>query len=90
MGKRIIPQRRGKGSPTYEAKHTGLKARYVKISDQQTNSAQVGQVTDLMKEAGRDSILMQVTFGEQLSSWTIAKSTSGAINATLAGTRSVD
>lgn len=72
MGKRIIPQRRGRGSPTYEAKHSGVRARYVKIDDVQSNDVRLGQVVDLMKESGRDSILMQVKFADNQSSWTIA------------------
>lgn len=72
MGKRIIPQRRGRGSPTYEAKHGGIKARYVKLNEAQWKGVLAGQVVDLMKESGRDTILMKTVFSDGQSSWTIA------------------
>ncbi len=72
MGKRIIPQRRGKGSPTYEAKNSGTQSRYAPISPAERETKREAQIVGLFKESGRDTILMQVVFDDGATETTIA------------------
>jgi large subunit ribosomal protein L2 len=58
MGKRLISQRSGKGSHTFKAKHNGIAAKYVI----QAEELMKGEVTDLVKENGRNAILAEITF----------------------------
>jgi large subunit ribosomal protein L2 len=58
MGKRLISQRSGKGSHTFKAKHKGLRAIYLIHGEELLK----GEITDLIKENGRNAIIAQVTF----------------------------
>ena len=68
MGKRIIPQRRGKGSPTFKAaSHKRLEPiKYRKISNEEFNSHFEGEIVELMHEPGRGSPLARVKFFDGL------------------------
>lgn len=59
MGKRLISQRRGKGSHTFKAKHRGINSLYLP-GPQLAN----GEVTDLIKENGRGAIISEITFND--------------------------
>jgi len=72
MGSRLRQQRRGKGGPTYEAKHKGLKAGYNDLSGKQAKEKQFGQVIDLVKESGRSSILALLEFEDNSTNYVIA------------------
>ena len=58
MGKRLISQRSGKGSHTFKAKHNGIDAKYIIQADELMK----GEVTDMIKENGRNAILAEITF----------------------------
>jgi len=60
MGKRLISQRRGKGSHTFKAKLKGIKSVY--ISADGTEELLKGEVTKLVKENGRNAIMAQISF----------------------------
>ena len=60
MGKRLISQRSGKGSHTFKAKHTGITSRYVTQGDEMLK----GEVTDFIKENGRNAIMAEITFAD--------------------------
>jgi len=72
MGKRLRQQRRGRGTPTFEAKHKGIKAGYNALSAEQAKSKSVGQVLDLVKESGRNGILALVGFEDGSTNYVIA------------------
>jgi large subunit ribosomal protein L2 len=61
MGKRQISQRRGKGSHTFKSKHKGIESRYL---DQPNNELIKGEVTDFIKENGRNAIMAEITFAD--------------------------
>ncbi len=63
MGKRIIPQRRGKGSPTYKASshHFKVKSRYRNIDELEKEKI-TGEVEDLVDDPARTTILMKVRY----------------------------
>ncbi len=58
MGKRLISQRSGKGSHTFKAKHKGIEAKYII----QQEGVMKGEITDLIKENGRNAIIAEITF----------------------------
>lgn len=58
MGKRLISQRAGKGSHTFKAKLKGINAKYLN----QKEALITGEVTDLIKESGRNAIIVEITF----------------------------
>ncbi len=58
MGKRLISQRSGKGSHTFKAKLKGITAKYLNQKEELIK----GEVTDLIKENGRNAILAEITF----------------------------
>lgn len=72
MGKRLRQQRRGKGSPTFEAKHKGIKTSYNNLSEKQAKDKIKGQVLDLIKESGRNSILALIGFEDGSTNYVIA------------------
>ncbi|MEK6959359.1 MAG: 50S ribosomal protein L2 [archaeon] len=61
MGKRLISQRRGKGSHTFKAKHNGLTSCYV---DHPKDALLYGEVTNLIKETGRNAIMAVIKFSD--------------------------
>ncbi len=72
MGSRLRQQRRGKGGPTFEAKHNGLKAAYNDLSKKQIEQKEKAQIVDLVKEAGRNAILALVNFEDNTTNYVIA------------------
>ncbi|HNV01316.1 MAG TPA: 50S ribosomal protein L2 [archaeon] len=60
MGKRIISQRRGKGSHTFKAKLRGINSLYLL----KTPDLMVGEVTNFVKENGRNAIMAEITFAD--------------------------
>jgi len=69
MGKRIISQRRGRGTPTYRSPSHRFRAavRHESITKQQK-----GKVTDIIKCPGHTSPLAQVMYEDGSSSYMIA------------------
>jgi len=72
MGSRLRQQRRGKGGPTYEAKHKGLKTAYCDMDEKQAKEKILGQVIDLVKESGRNSILALIAFEDESTNYVVA------------------
>ena len=72
MGKRLRQQRRGKGGPSFEAKHKGIKASYNNLSEKQANEKITGQVLDLIKDSGRSSILAMISFEDGSTNYIVA------------------
>ncbi len=62
MGKRLISQRRGKGSHTFKAKHKGIAARYSAINTQKINDTLKGHLVEFIKDTGRNAILARIKF----------------------------
>jgi len=60
MGKRIIQQARGKGSPTYKSPSFNFKGK-AKLS-RVTKELQYGQIIDLIKCPGHDAPLAQIEY----------------------------
>jgi len=59
MGKRLISQRRGKGSHTFKAKHKGIESKYV------TQEGTIkGEIVDLIKDTGRNAIIAKIIFND--------------------------
>jgi len=56
MGKRLMSQRRGKGSPTFKARQKGQKSAYCKPEKEVIK----GEVVDFSKEIGRNGLLVEV------------------------------
>ncbi len=55
MGKRIISQRRGRGTPTYKASPSGKKYKPVYVDEK-------GKITDILHDAGRDAPIIEITY----------------------------
>ncbi|MBN2066889.1 MAG: 50S ribosomal protein L2 [Candidatus Diapherotrites archaeon] len=72
MGRRLRQQRRGRGTSTFRAKGKGIKAEYVSLNEKQRNSSVEGQVLDLIKESGRNSILALIKFEDGSTNYVIA------------------
>ena len=72
MGKNLRQQRRGKGGPTYEAKHKGLKASYNNVNESQVQGKQFAQVIELVKESGRSSVLALLDFDDGSTGYVVA------------------
>lgn len=72
MGKNLRQQRRGKGSPTFEAKHCGITASYNNLDEKQAGEKAFAQVLDLVKESGRNAILALVKFEDGNTNYVIA------------------
>ena len=68
MGKRLISQRSGRGTHTFKAKHKGINSKY---APQQVNLMK-GEVTDLIKENGRNAIIAEITFNDGVKEQIIA------------------
>jgi len=60
MGKRIISQRSGKGSHIFKAKHNGIDSLYLL----KTPDLLFGEVTNFVKENGRNAIMAEITFAD--------------------------
>jgi large subunit ribosomal protein L2 len=58
MGKRLISQRRGRGTHTFKAKLKGLDSKYIVQSEELLK----GEVIDLIKENGRNAIIAEISF----------------------------
>lgn len=72
MGKRLKHQRRGKGGSTFRAKLTGINAEYISLDKKQGEGVLSGQLVDLVKESGRNSILAKILFENNEAEFTIA------------------
>ena len=62
MGKRLKHQRRGKGSSVFKAKNKGIDSVYISYGEKQKEDVLQGQVIDLIKENGRNSIIAEIMF----------------------------
>lgn len=64
MPKRLISQRRGKGSRTFIAPPKKAKAdiKYIGIDDKQRNDVLKGQVMELITDSGRSSVMAKLVF----------------------------
>ncbi len=71
MGHNLRQQRRGKGSPVYEAMHRGIAVSFVPISEQQGGVLR-GQVVDLIKDSGRNSIIALMRFEDGSTNFVVA------------------
>ncbi len=60
MGKRLISQRRGRGTNTFKAKLKGIASNY--LTNDEEGSLLQGEVTQLIKDTGRNAILAEITF----------------------------
>ncbi len=58
MGKRLISQRRGRGTNTFKAKLKGINVNYAALNDQEKNYR--GEVISLEKESGRNAIIAKI------------------------------
>lgn len=64
MGKRLIHQRRGKGSPTFLATKNGTAdMAYLALDEAQKNGIVNGEVVRLLSDPGRTGVLARVSFG---------------------------
>lgn len=72
MGNQLRQQRRGKGGPTFEAKHKGIKSSYNNLDEKQSNEIVKAQIIDLIKESGRSSILSLIKFEDGSTNYVIA------------------
>ncbi len=72
MGKRLRQQRRGKGGPTFEAKHRGTVSSYGNLTMAQAEDCTKGQVVDLVKDSGRNAVLALVKLQDGSTSHVIA------------------
>lgn len=64
MGKRLIIQRRGRGTPTYKSASHRFKGRikYRSYDEQETGGSLKGQVVDIIHDPGRSAPLALVKF----------------------------
>jgi large subunit ribosomal protein L2 len=58
MGKRLVSQRRGKGSNTFKAKSKGIESKYCN----QEEGLLKGEVIKLIKDTGRNAIMAKIVF----------------------------
>jgi large subunit ribosomal protein L2 len=72
MGKRLRQQRRGKGGPTFEASHKGIKSSYGNLTEEQAEACVRGQVVDLVKDSGRNTVLALVSLQDGSTNSVIA------------------
>jgi large subunit ribosomal protein L2 len=72
MGRRLIQQRRGKGSHTFLARKDGLTARYAQVSKENWENLLRGQILSLFKDSGRLNILADVLLENNLHSYMVA------------------
>jgi large subunit ribosomal protein L2 len=62
MGKRLISQRRGRGTHTFKAKLRGIKSQYFNIEKE--TEVKKGEITDLIKDTGRNAIMAEISFND--------------------------
>lgn len=63
MGKRLMSQRRGKGSPTFLAtKHAIADSRYIPFGREQEEGVLRGRVVRLMADSARSGIMVEIVF----------------------------
>jgi large subunit ribosomal protein L2 len=60
MGKRLYSQRRGRGTNTFKAKLKGIESKYLP----QNQELLKGQITDLIKDTGRNAIIQTIIFDD--------------------------
>jgi len=72
MGRKLVQQRRGKGSNVFTARKDGVMARYIPITEEQKEEKIKGQVRELFKDSGRMNVLANVLFENGMKSYVIA------------------
>ena len=73
MGKRLRSQRRGKGSPAYQAVKIGVvPVAYVDYNDKQKNDKYYGEVADLFTDSAHLGVLVRVVFEDYNDAITIS------------------
>ena len=72
MGKKLLSQRRGKGSPTFIAKRGGIDTEYISIDHLQKEEMVLGEVIGLVKDSGRTNILAEVWLGNGKNEFVVA------------------
>jgi large subunit ribosomal protein L2 len=60
MGKRLINQRRGRGTHTFIAKHKGIDSHYISLEKE--SDLIKGEIVNLIKENGRNAIMAEIKF----------------------------
>jgi len=68
MGKRLISQRRGRGTNTFKAKLKGIDSKYIAQKD----SLMKGEIINLEKETGRNAIMATVSFNDDTRQQVVA------------------
>ena len=73
MGKRLISQKRGKGSPTYTANKVGVAdISYINLDEKQLNGTVKGEVIELVNDPARSAVLAKVILETGKRSYVIA------------------
>ncbi len=73
MPKRIIAQRRGKGSGRFTATlHAVAESKFINYGDEQRNGVLNGEVIDLVNDTGRTAVLANVAFENGENGWIVA------------------
>ena len=73
MGKRILSQRRGKGSQTYQATHRSVAAvNYPNIDDAQRTGSRKAQIIDFTTDPIRSGILVELLLDNKEKTYLIA------------------
>jgi large subunit ribosomal protein L2 len=73
MGKRLIHQRRGKGSPTFKASSRGIAAvNYIPYSNEQREKKVFGQVVDLLDDVSKTAILAKIRMEDGKETYNMA------------------
>jgi len=63
MGRRIKPQRAGKGSPKHRATHRAKhKIKYISYGDIQKKDKLKGEVTEIMVDRGKTGVIAEILF----------------------------
>ena len=73
MGKRLIAQRRGKGSHKFKATHRAVgKAEYKTFDDKQKQEGVKAQVVDLVLDPARSALLAKLLYEDNTSGYVVA------------------
>lgn len=72
MGRSLWSQRRGKGSPTFQAKLFGTRSSYSAPDAVERQEIVWGEVEELYKESGRNSIIAHIRLGSGKEQFVVA------------------
>ncbi|MBI4043776.1 MAG: 50S ribosomal protein L2 [Candidatus Diapherotrites archaeon] len=73
MGKRLILQRRGKGSPTFTAPITGTAAlKFIPLDEKQKTGVLKGEVIDLFDDPTKNAVVSEIVFENNLHEYVVA------------------